>query len=303
MTGWLAQRRGTLYVEAVRLQERVACEILEARPEVARVAAAELVEVVRSHLALTTAEVRRALEAVRAGVASWPVDLALWQALALPLEVALARTLVLGDELEDPLDVLGVPEAMRARLGPGDGRTPAGSRVEDLEREAHRLLGLRKFKRAVRSLRRAVRVEPGRSALHNDLGLAYAMAGLPGRAIECYRRAIELNRLHPERRSPEWALAWFNLGRAWRRMGAEAFEDRMLDRAVEAYAASREAFEAYLREAPEGTRRADTEDQLRRLAEEQALAERTWRLVTGRPPAPVAEAQAGGAETPNRPTG
>jgi protein O-GlcNAc transferase len=64
---------------------------------------------------------------------------------------------------------------------------------------------------AVELIKRALDIDAGNSAYHNNLGNAYKQMGLHGNAIGCYRRAIELN--------PEYAEAYFDLGNTFQELG------------------------------------------------------------------------------------
>lgn len=71
---------------------------------------------------------------------------------------------------------------------------------------------------AIREHEEAVRLDPGQSRSHVDLGVAYLRAGLPEKAVRSYLRAIAL---HP--RDP---IAYYNLGNLYVRRGDLALAER-----------------------------------------------------------------------------
>jgi len=64
----------------------------------------------------------------------------------------------------------------------------------------------RRYKEAADALTRALAIDPGMANAHNGLGVAYAQLGQTTRAVEEWRRALELR--------PDFADARYNLERA-----------------------------------------------------------------------------------------
>lgn len=272
------ERRCELYV-------RVAGHLLELEdaldrddPDRARFAFEEARRALRSSLAFLTEDVVRALE--QAEVVLLPSGPGSKEP-ALPgnleeeardrvqvLHVRLARMLALpgadvakligSDRIEKKLAEDEAAVVERAR------RLEVEEKLKTDERIARDLIGQKQFKKALRHLKRAVRVDPERAVLHNDLGVVYGLLGCHEQAVEEYKAAVALNDKHADRRTDEWTTSYRNLGIALLKLSAEeeegGDEQRALDHAREAKA----AFTSFLEVTPDGPR----------LAEARALAKR-----------------------------
>ena len=135
----------------------------------------------------------------------------------------------------------------------------AGERTDALKLRSRAHEALRNLRAAIADLEGAVALAPRDSRLFNELGILYADAGDPARAVAGFRRAVELdpayarawNNLgnaeraaghasaaeaafeHASRADPRYALAWANLGALRRERGEDAGAETALTRALE----------------------------------------------------------------------
>lgn len=114
-----------------------------------------------------------------------------------------------------------------------------------LEAEARGHIASEDFPRAARALRRAIRIDPRRAVLRNDLGVVLSLLGKTEEAIAEYRAAIALNEQEPERRTEEWTTSYYNLGVALRKQAQAAFRSGWADEGRDHLASAGEAFAAF----------------------------------------------------------
>ncbi len=176
------------------------------------------------------------------------------------LHVRLARSLSLG-KLQDLATIVGLPPRLARKLEAEGREREARARRRELERECERHeleareeLGKKHYPRAIKALQRALKVDPDRPVLHNDLGVVLSLVGRHAEAVAEYRAAIELNERHPERRTEEWTTTWYNLGLALRRAAAAALEAGDEARGRQALLEARAALEEYTRRSASGPR-------------------------------------------------
>lgn len=146
------------------------------------------------------------------------------------LHVKLARSLKLPT-LQDLEQIVGIGPRLKRRLDEESRGLEARAKRRQLEEECHRHeaaareeIGKKAYGRAVKSLRRALELDPERPVLHNDLGVVLSLMGRTEEAVGEYRRAVELNERLPERRTEEWTTSYYNLGMALRKRGHELLE-------------------------------------------------------------------------------
>jgi len=216
----------------------------------------------RSALAFLTADVYQELERVevleealpqREG-ATIPAEAAedLSDRLQL-LHVKLARALQLP-HLQDMEQIVGLPARLRQRLAEESRDLDLRARRREIdeqcwrfESEAREHIGRKHYHKAVKSLRKAIRLDGERAVFHNDLGVVLSLLGRNEEAVESYRQAVTLNERHTDRRTDEWTTSYYNLGIALRKASIEALERGDLGRAVARLRESRSAFEEYTR--------------------------------------------------------
>jgi tetratricopeptide (TPR) repeat protein len=292
----LVERRCDLYV-------RVAGHLLDIEdaldrddPERARFAFEEARRALRSSLAFVNEEVVRALE--QAEVVLLPSGPGSKEP-ALPgtleeeardrvqvLHVRLARMLALPGA--DVAKLLGGGERLERKLAEDEAAVVEKARRREVEeklktdeRIARELIGQKQFKKALRHLKRAVRLDPERAVLRNDLGVVYGLLGCHEQAVEEYRAAVALNEKHADRRTDEWTTSYRNLGIALLKLAAEEEEGGELGRALLHTGEAKAAFTSFLEVTPDGPRLAEArslarraEEELRWLDEQRAASER-----------------------------
>ena len=105
----------------------------------------------------------------------------------------------------------------------------------------------RRLEDEVKSLRKAVRLDPTRAVLHNDLVVVLSLQSKSGEAVGEYRSAVSLNERYPERRTEEWTTSYYNLGIALRKNAHQAAQARERGAAVRHLGEARQAFLEYTR--------------------------------------------------------
>ena len=135
-----------------------------------------------------------------------------------------------------------------------------------LEGEARAQIASEEFPKAARALRRAIRLDPRRAVLHNDLGVVLSLIGKTEEAVAEYRAAIALNEQEPKRRTDEWTTSYYNLGVALRKLAQVAFRSGWADEGRDHLDAAGESFAAFC----ELSRTESTAPNPPRLAEAQA---------------------------------
>lgn len=160
-----------------------------------------------------------------------------------------------------------------ARLDEVQARAQAlGEECSTLETEARTHIASEEFAKAARALRRAIRIDPRRAVLRNDLGVVLSLLGKTQEAAAEYRAAIALNEQEPSRRTEEWATSYYNLGVALRKLAQVTFRGGQVERGRDTLRNAGEAFHAFRQLQAPGTAHA-------RVGEaEQALAEIERRL-------------------------
>jgi tetratricopeptide (TPR) repeat protein len=163
--------------------------------------------------------------------------------------------------------------ADEARLEQVQARAQAlGEECSNLEGEARSHIANEDFARAAKALRRAIRIDPRRAVLRNDLGVVLSLLGKTQEAAAEYRAAIALNEQEPARRTEEWTTSYYNLGVALRKLAQITFRAGESERGRETLRSAGEAFHAFRQLQPSGAGQA-------RVGEaEQALAEIERRL-------------------------
>ncbi len=268
----LAERRCKLY-------ERVAEQVLVAEDALsggdgatARRALEEIRRSIRTGLAYVTDEVYEELEHLEATYLTGPTVVEGGAAADLRdhltlLHVKLARSLRAPflQELEDIValgprlkrKLAASRDAFRERLA----RRELEEKAWELEAEARDALAAGKHRRAIKQLKRAIKLDPGKPVFHNDLGFVYSALGWYPYAITEYRTAIELNEKHPEHRTEEWTTTYFNLGIAQRKKALQGLgtlgddvdpKSAAFQNVIEELVEARSAFEHYLQTTPTG---------------------------------------------------
>jgi predicted O-linked N-acetylglucosamine transferase (SPINDLY family) len=154
-------------------------------------------------------------------------------------------------------DAQGARAIVDALLARGDVGTD--DRIEALKLRSRIREALRDLRGAIVDLEGAAALAPTDASVHNDLGILYADAGEPSRAISSFRRAVTIdpayarawNNVGNAERAlrntpaaeaafaratavdPRYALAWANLGATRRELGDDAGAEAALTRALE----------------------------------------------------------------------
>jgi len=170
-----------------------------------------------------------------------------------------------------------------ARLEEVQARVQAlGEECSALESEARAHIANEDFPKAAKALRRAIRIDPRRAVLRNDLGVVLSLLGKTQEAAAEYRAAIALNEQEPSRRTEEWTTSYYNLGVALRKLAQVTFRSGSVEQGRETLRSAGEAFYAFRQLQPAGAGHA-------RVSEaEQALGEIERRLGVSIPEASLA---------------
>ena len=165
------------------------------------------------------------------------------------LHVKLARSLTLP-HLQDLEQIMRLPARLKHKLleeerelGAAERRRQIDEQCWRFESEARELLARKLYGKAIKSLRKAVRLDPTRAVLHNDLGVVLSLQSKGDEAVGEYRAAVSLNERYPDRRTDEWTTSYYNLGIALRKVAHEGGGEQHTSRLEEA----REAFREYTR--------------------------------------------------------
>jgi tetratricopeptide (TPR) repeat protein len=169
------------------------------------------------------------------------------------LHVELARSLQLP-RLQDLEEIVGLPLRLKRRRAEEARQLEARTRqreVEDrcwqLEAEARELIRAKQYGKAVKSLRRAVRIDPNRAVLRNDLGVVLSLQDKADEAVAEYRAAVSLNERFPAQRTDEWTTSYYNLGVSLRKRSQEQLLRGDVERCAASLAEAQEAFREYTR--------------------------------------------------------
>jgi tetratricopeptide (TPR) repeat protein len=221
----------------------------------------------RSSLAFLTDEVYEELEHLEAlaGLANQATPAAshtssgqeeLRDALTL-LHVKLARSLRLPGQ--DFADIVGLPPRLKRKLEESQKKLEDDKKRRDLEEQswnfeavARELIGAKQYKKAVKHLKQAIRLDGDRAVFHNDLGVVYGLLGLHEEAAAEYRKAVQLNEKHPARRTDEWATSYYNLGIALRKLASEHDAPGQEPKALAFVQDAKTALDEYLKVTPGG---------------------------------------------------
>lgn len=258
----LVERRCDVYAKAAALIMDLEEALLDDDGQRARFVLQDLRRCLRGALAFLSSDVFHELERLeslgdglpsRAG-GSVPGDVAdeLADAVQL-LHVKLARVLTQPD-LEPLEQIVGLPSRLKHKLVAEDRAFDVRSRRQaleaqcfELESEARELIGRKEYGKAVKSLKRAIRLDAERPVLHNDLGVVLSLVGRNREAIEAYRTAVSLNEQCPERRTDEWTTSYYNLGIALRKVALEQIRAARHEVALDGLRQAQAAFEEFTR--------------------------------------------------------
>lgn len=146
------------------------------------------------------------------------------------LHVKVARSLR-QPYLQELEEVVGLPARLKRRLEEEAlerEELARRRRTEEQcwrhEAEARALIADEQYDKAVKALRRAIRLDGERAVFHNDLGVVLSLLGRTEEAIDEYRLAVALNERRPQERTDEWTTSYYNLGVALRKAAHEAKE-------------------------------------------------------------------------------
>jgi tetratricopeptide (TPR) repeat protein len=216
----------------------------------------------RSSLAFLTDEVYEELEHIEllAGLANQAApansQTDLRDALTL-LHVKLARSLRLPGQ--DLADIVGLPPRLKRKLEDSQKKLEEDKKRRDLEEQswsfeavARELIGAKQYKKAVKHLKQAIRLDPEGAVFRNDLGVVYGLLGLHEEAAAEYRAAVQLNEKHHARRTDEWTTSYYNLGIAIRKLAAEHDAPGQEQKALALVREAKAALDEYVKVTPGG---------------------------------------------------
>lgn len=236
--------------------------------------------VLRGNLAFLDREVTRELERLESALGSeGPERLSELQDRVAILHIRLAallqsqRGLHAYGEIRELDPRIEQRLADEARLEEVQARAQAlGEECSNLEQEARAHIAKEEFAKAAKALRRAIRIDPRRAVLRNDLGVVLSLLGKTQEAAAEYRAAIALNEQEPGRRTEEWTTSYYNLGVALRKLAQSIFRAGEVERGRETLRSAGEAFHAFRQLQPKGAEHGRAQEA------EQALAEIERRL-------------------------
>ncbi|HZU97510.1 MAG TPA: tetratricopeptide repeat protein [Planctomycetota bacterium] len=194
------------------------------------------------------------------------------------LHVKLARSLRLPGQ--DLADIVGLPPRLKRKLEESQKKLEEGKKRRDLEEQtwnyeavARELIGAKQYKKAVKHLKQAIRLDPDRAVFHNDLGVVYGLLGLHEEAASEYRKAVELNEKHADRRTDEWTTSYHNLGIALRKLAAEYDAPGQESKALAIVREAKAALDEYVKVTPGGPKVAIARKASTQLAEDALILE------------------------------
>lgn len=238
----------------------------------------------RSSLAFLTDEVYEELERIEATVG---LDRLGGEVINAPdlcdrfqlLHVKLSRSLKMP-YFQDLEEIIGIPPRLKKRLEDSQAELKEKARRREIDEQtwnseelARELIGAKHYRKALKHLTNAVRLDPERAVFHNDLGFVYGLLGLYDRAIQEYASAIQLNERFPDRRTPEWTASYFNLGVSYRKAAQEECEAGDAAKGLELYRKAIAALEDYLRATPDGRKVGQARGLVEHLREECVILE------------------------------
>jgi tetratricopeptide (TPR) repeat protein len=194
------------------------------------------------------------------------------------LHVKLARSLRLP--APDLAELVSLTPRLRRKLEESrrafeekQRRRAVEEKTWDYEAVARELIGARQYKRAVKQLKQALRLDPERAVFHNDLGVVYGLLGLHEEAANEYRIAVSLNEKNPDRRTDEWTTSYYNLGVALRKLAHEHDAPGQETRALGIVREAKGAFEEYLKVTPGGPKIGFARSVAKQLSEDALILE------------------------------
>lgn len=251
----------------------------------ARILLDDVRKALRSSLAFLTDEVYEELEHVEAlaGLANQALPAnssngeELRDALTL-LHVKLARSLRLPGQ--DLADIVGLPPRLKRKLEESQKKLEEDKKRRDLEEQswnfeavARELIGAKQYKKAVKHLKQAIRLDPERAVFHNDLGVVYGLLGLHEEAAAEYRIAVQLNEKIAARRTDEWTTSYYNLGLALRKLAAEHDAPGQEPKALALVRDAKTALDEYVKVTPGGPKLGIARKTSQQLAEDALILE------------------------------
>ena len=169
------------------------------------------------------------------------------------LHVKLARSLQLP-RLQDMEEIVGLPSRLKRKLASearelleGQQRREVEEQCFRYESEARELIGGKQYPKAIKSLRKAIRLDPDRAVFRNDLGVVLSLMGRSEEAVAEYRAAVTLNERDPSRRTDEWTTSYYNLGIALRKAAHDALGEGRDDDGLSQLREAEAAFLEYAR--------------------------------------------------------
>jgi tetratricopeptide (TPR) repeat protein len=250
----------------------------------------EVRKALRSSLAFLTDEVYEELERVEslAGLATIMGPTALGPSPGLErddlrdtltlLHVKLARSLRLPGQ--DMADIVALPARLKRKLDEGRQALEHKQKKRELEERswnfeavARELIGVKQYKKAVKHLKQAIRLDAERAVFRNDLGVVYGLLGLNDEAAAEYRAAVALNEKHPSRRTDEWTTSYYNLGVALRKLANEHVAPAQEKKALALVVEAKKAFEEYIKVTPSGPKLGFARSAAKQLGEDALILE------------------------------
>jgi tetratricopeptide (TPR) repeat protein len=176
------------------------------------------------------------------------------------MHVKLARAVKMS-QMQDMEQIVGLPQRLKQKLARESRDLDARARrreIEErcwqLEAEAREHLNHKAYNRAIKSLRKAIRLDPGRAVFHNDLGVVLSLIGRNSEAVGEYQAAVGLNEAHPAQRTDEWTTSYYNLGIALRKVALEGLRTGAFEVAMGRLQEAIQAFEEFTRVCASGTK-------------------------------------------------
>jgi tetratricopeptide (TPR) repeat protein len=249
----------------------------------------------RSSLAFLTDEVYEELEHVEAlaGLANQAAPAGsssteeLRDALTL-LHIKLARSLRLPGQ--DLADIVGLPARLKRKLEESEKKLEEEKKRRALEEQswsfeavARELIGAKQYKKAVKHLKQAIRLDPERAVFHNDLGVVYGLLGLHEEAAGEYRQAVQLNEKHAARRTEEWTTSYYNLGIALRKLASEHDAPNQEQRALALVLEAKAALDEYVKVTPGGPKLGFARKASQQLSEDALILQTSIRKCAEEP--------------------
>jgi tetratricopeptide (TPR) repeat protein len=194
------------------------------------------------------------------------------------LHVKLARSLRLPGQ--DLADIVGLPARLKRKLEESQKKLEADKKRRDLEEQswnfeavARELIGAKQYKKAVKHLKQAIRLDPERAVFHNDLGVVYGLLGLHEEAAAEYRSAVQLNEKHSARRTDEWTTSYYNLGIALRKLACEHEAPGQEGKALTFVNEAKAALDEYVKVTPGGPKLGIARKASQQLADDALILE------------------------------